>query len=197
MADENTVPYIRVLHWIYSTTTGLYSDWSVCSCQNIWWTCQNFAVLKSRNQNPCSQTLIAGNQCSLGVQNERLEYTRLFVCGRRNRRVNIITGMRNNRKWEIRGVKRIKEEWPKESWIRHFAIVVNLASWCITCIYLTSRGGVHKKFLVPLGSKFSDLLFLGCTKCCCLGWGGCNSKYWYFYEVILIKMHILTYFLLI
>jgi hypothetical protein len=51
MADENTVPYIRVLHWIYSSTTGLYSDWSVCCCQNLWWTCQNFAVLKSRDQN--------------------------------------------------------------------------------------------------------------------------------------------------
>jgi hypothetical protein len=115
MANENTVPYIRVLHWIYSSTMGLYSDWWVCSCQNLWWTCQNFAVLKSRDQNPCSQTLIAGNRCSLGVQNERLEYTRLFVYGRRNRRFNITTGMWNNRKWELHGVKRIKEEWPKES----------------------------------------------------------------------------------
>ena len=35
MADDNTVPYIRVLQWIYSTTTGLYSDRSVCSCQNL------------------------------------------------------------------------------------------------------------------------------------------------------------------
>jgi hypothetical protein len=35
MADENRVPYIRVLHWIYSSTTGLYSDWSVCSCHGI------------------------------------------------------------------------------------------------------------------------------------------------------------------
>ena len=51
MADENTVPYIRLLHWIYSSTTGLYSDWSVCCCQNLWWTCQNFAVLRSRDQN--------------------------------------------------------------------------------------------------------------------------------------------------
>ena len=64
MADQNTIPYIRVLHWIYITTTGLYSDWSVCSCQNLLWTCQNVAVLKSRDQNPCSQALIAGNQCS-------------------------------------------------------------------------------------------------------------------------------------
>ena len=51
MADENTVPYIRVFHWIYSSTTDLYSDWSVCCCQNLWWTCQHFAVLKSCDQN--------------------------------------------------------------------------------------------------------------------------------------------------
>ena len=144
MANENTVPYIRVLHWIYSSTMGLYSDWSVCSCQNLWWTCQNFAVLKSRDQNPCSQTLIAGNRCSLGVQNERLEYTRLFVCGRWNRGFNIITGMWNNRKWELRGVKRIKEEWPKESRIiRQLAIIVNLQrGGILTNISCTQARGI-------------------------------------------------------
>jgi hypothetical protein len=87
-----------------------------------------------------------------GVQNERLGYTRLFVCGRRNRRFNIITGMWNNRTWELRGVKRLNEEWPKERWIiRQFAIIVNLVSWFI--IYLTSREGArketHKHFLYP------------------------------------------------
>ena len=119
------------------------------------------------------KTLITGNQCSLamGVQNEQLGYTRLFVCGRRNRRFNIITGMWNNRTWELRSVKHINEEWPKERWIiRQFAIIVNLVSWFI--IYLTPREGArrdtHKHFLYPgswyfFGSKFSDLLFLGCT----------------------------------
>jgi hypothetical protein len=149
------------------------------------------------------KTLITGNQCSLamGVQNEQLGYTRLFVCGRRNRRFNIITGMWNNRTWELRSVKHINEEWPKERWIiRQFAIIVNLVSWFI--IYLTPREGArrdtHKHFLYPgswyfFGSKFSDLLFLGCTNFFFfLGY----SKYWYFYGVTLIKMHILTYFLL-
>ena len=118
------------------------------------------------------KTLIAGNQCSLamGVQNERLGYTWLFVCGRRNRRFNIITGMWNNSKWELRGVKRIKKEWPKERWIiRQFAIIVNLVSWFI--IYLTSREGArrdtHKHFLYPGswyffgGPHFRIYCFLG------------------------------------
>ena len=115
MADENTVPYIRVLHWIYSSTMGLYSIWSVCSCQSRWWICQNFTVLKSRDQNPCSQTLIARNQCSPGVQNERLEYTRLFVCGRRNRWINIIKGIRNNRNNKITELRTILQRESQNS----------------------------------------------------------------------------------
>jgi hypothetical protein len=46
-----------------------------------------------------------------------------------------------------------------------------------------------------LGSKFPDLLFLGGTQF--FFFFGGYSKYWYFYGVILIKMHILTYLLLI
>jgi hypothetical protein len=74
--------------------------------------------------------------------------------------------MWNNRKWELRGVERIKEEWPKERWIiRQFAIIVNLVSWFI--IYLTSREearrDTHKHFLYPGSWYFFGVQIFGFT----------------------------------